>query len=111
MIDWSLIPHPLEKSKNPTVLVKLSEWKTKGKKNPTFLEWIKYFNGLKTKNCVSDSNLFLIKYSRKKEVSQENAESALFIGENVSREKAVFTSSNKLPLALECCTDYCTYFI
>lgn len=78
-------------------------------KNVTFLKWIKYFNGLETKKLRFRVRPFFMKDSSTKWRPQENAASAIFFGENISRD--VFTSYCKLPWSMECCTEDWISFI
>lgn len=59
-----------------------------------FLKWIKYFNGLETKKLHFRFTSFLMRDGRTKGRPQQNAESAIFFAESISRD--AFTTFCKL---------------
>lgn len=88
-----------------------AQWteKCRRKKKSNFWSESSILTVLRLKNFISNSDLFLMKDGRTKGRPQENAESAIFFGENISRD--VFTTFCKLPWSMECCTEDCTSFI
>lgn len=111
------IPQLLGKYKSSTLfdqVVKIHskssvEWKPKSKKNPTSLGWVRFFNSLKIKTCISDSDFFLQKMAEQRR-GHRKMMNIHFSSVKMLPERKLFISFSKLPWCVQHYTKDCASF-